>query len=572
MWWQQLMWHVPCIAKRFKNKPYGHADDKARYPGWGMDGQALHCQEHGVPPEKWCITKEDLLLLRHEIQTAIQAGKIIPTERDPFDPEDNRYGPNMYNVVESYIKPLSDNAGGMSWALMRHPEGLPCDIFITHCWAEGAFEFIDKLIASWPKNKKIKHAWCCIFANPQTLDIGHLIRDPRTSPFAVALRKSSQMMVVSTRNVSIYSRIWCAYEAYLATSEERTIFVARRQRGCWLVNSGVLVACICSAKNGVLAADRPWFTWAIIFGCHLIECFYCYQARKAEAVELQSNYSSLLEAEASNPDDKVHILNDIGENIQAVEKSVGLILTAGISTPYLRRAAQRGAEAWGAADPSLPIITCYAWISSVLAGEEKGVDQAVNVTLLVFNIVLMVLTCTLHRRGELGEKAFISAVMTKLCLVTTAIYLLVLLPLNHITDTCWTCLPLKILLLVVGGLAFACSFAGMPRIARIPVVGPQLAGALGPGWSWMFAACFNIHRMPRAAGLRRTACWLAGDLSQSCLRRSCLKSRGAKSPMSDAAEERSASEIEEESELDSDTDSDTASPPDLERRGVTASV
>ena len=28
-------------------------------------------------------------------------------------------------------------AGGMSYALMKHPKGLSCDVFISHAWAEG---------------------------------------------------------------------------------------------------------------------------------------------------------------------------------------------------------------------------------------------------------------------------------------------------------------------------------------------------------------------------------------------------------------------------------------------------
>ena len=35
-------------------------------------------------------------------------------------------------------------AGGMSYALMLHPQGLKADVFITHGWAEGVFEFVDK--------------------------------------------------------------------------------------------------------------------------------------------------------------------------------------------------------------------------------------------------------------------------------------------------------------------------------------------------------------------------------------------------------------------------------------------
>lgn len=46
-------------------------------------------------------------------------------------------GPNLYQVNDHYVKPLTLAAGGMSYALMKHPEGLLCQVFISHAWAEG---------------------------------------------------------------------------------------------------------------------------------------------------------------------------------------------------------------------------------------------------------------------------------------------------------------------------------------------------------------------------------------------------------------------------------------------------
>lgn len=41
-------------------------------------------------------------------------------------------------------------AGKRSWALMRHPEGLKAEVFVSHAWQEGVFEFLQKLRSSWP--------------------------------------------------------------------------------------------------------------------------------------------------------------------------------------------------------------------------------------------------------------------------------------------------------------------------------------------------------------------------------------------------------------------------------------
>jgi len=195
-----------------------------------MDGKILH---DTVPPEKWCITKKDLHFVRQEIWSAVKRMKLKPILEDTedekvdlFDPEDDTIGPNMYNTVRNYIKPLTEEAGSMSWALLRHKDGLKCDLFITHCWAEGAFEFIDKVLTSWPW--RARTAWCCIFANPQNLNIRHMLKTPSTSPFAKALSDASHVMAVPTTKVSIYTRVWCAYEAYRAYKEDKIIFTASR--------------------------------------------------------------------------------------------------------------------------------------------------------------------------------------------------------------------------------------------------------------------------------------------------------------------------------------------------------
>merc|ERR1719502_7467 len=209
-------------------------ENKLAYPGWGLDGAALHGE---IPAHSWCVTPQDFHFLRQQIRTAVRDGVVTQVPIDPttghgdmFDAKDNINGPSMYNVVSSFLKPLSANAGNMSWALMRNPKGLPCDVFITHAWAEGAYELIDKVLASLPWGKT--RAWCCILANPQNLDIAHLISEPRYSPFAKALCHGSHMMVVPTENGSIYKRIWCVYEAHLASTEHKIIYVGRRS--AWL--------------------------------------------------------------------------------------------------------------------------------------------------------------------------------------------------------------------------------------------------------------------------------------------------------------------------------------------------
>lgn len=46
------------------------------------------------------------------------------------------HGPNLYQVNTYFVKPKTLAAGGMSYALWLHPGGLPCEVFISHAWAE----------------------------------------------------------------------------------------------------------------------------------------------------------------------------------------------------------------------------------------------------------------------------------------------------------------------------------------------------------------------------------------------------------------------------------------------------
>ena len=135
-----------------------------------------------VHPARWCITFADLKFFRSEVHKAIQDGQ-------NFQENFSEYGPSIYAVNEHYIKPVTAAAGKMSWALMMNPHGLDCDLFITHAWQEDVFEFTDKVLTSWPW--RARHAWCCMLANPQNLDIGALLQSPSMSPFALACRAPS---------------------------------------------------------------------------------------------------------------------------------------------------------------------------------------------------------------------------------------------------------------------------------------------------------------------------------------------------------------------------------------------
>ena len=164
---------------------------------------ALH---EGVSPDRWCVTRSDLTFLRQELWCAVQCGEIRAVDdSDPFESSDDQYGPNIHTVNRQYIMPVTEEAGKVSWALMRHPDGLDCDLFISHAWQEGVFEFLSKVLHSWPAGSR--HVWCCMLANPQNLDISSFLQSPSRSPFARALQASTSVLVVPNRHCSIYTRL-----------------------------------------------------------------------------------------------------------------------------------------------------------------------------------------------------------------------------------------------------------------------------------------------------------------------------------------------------------------------------
>lgn len=351
------------------------------------DGAALH---RDVPPERWCVTRADLRSLRKLVRQSVENGRIKPTDFDPFDVHDQAIGPSFYTVAEQLIKPITEQAGGMSWALMLHPEGLECDLFVTHGWAEGLYEFVDKVLYSWPRG--VRHAYCCMLSNPQNLDIGALIQTPRESPFAKALHSATHMLVVPNQTGSIYSRIWCAYEAYFAYSHSKFIFTAcapvrhleRSVVGMLMVEAAGMIFGFVQPGSGLvlnIVHVGSMLLWIVRLGlypgtlaavlihligfnmgvclvwmtdvrrlCVLIGCLVFPSAEVGRRQELQAilekeallrGYTgNLRDAQSSLPSDKEAILAELHASglEEEVDHAVEVLIESGMSTPTLRSA------------------------------------------------------------------------------------------------------------------------------------------------------------------------------------------------------------------------------------------
>ena len=116
-------------APRSGTRQLKPGDGELLSPKWQGDGLALH---QSVAQENWCVTLADLRQFRRLVMHAVDQGLIQPTDRDGFEASDVTGGPSVYTVVEQFIRPLTSRAGNMSWALLKNPSGLPCDVFVTH--------------------------------------------------------------------------------------------------------------------------------------------------------------------------------------------------------------------------------------------------------------------------------------------------------------------------------------------------------------------------------------------------------------------------------------------------------
>jgi hypothetical protein len=319
---------------------------------------------------------------------------------------------------------LVGKAGDASWALVRHPAGLLCDLFVTHGWQEGVYEFTDKVLASWPPGAR--NAYCCMLANPQNLDISSLLSSPDASPFAAALRAARVVLVVPNRRGSIYARLWCVYELFLGCHLDKDIVVARaplkpearaslRYFAFWSCAAGValwvtvswldpstdpdldlvplnavavlLCALVRSERwqrgcNGLAGAIAAWllcasldaFWWCLpdrgatpLLAAHAMWASIpvAFEHQRYVAAQLRSE-ADLLAFAGSASDARCSNVTD-EHNIRAaisdwraVDRAVAVLMRAGASSRSLREAADAGVDVDGAGHLNLPSM-CFSW-------------------------------------------------------------------------------------------------------------------------------------------------------------------------------------------------------------------
>jgi len=210
-----------------------------------------------IDASRWCIDRADLDFLETAVRGLWSEGKIPNDPQHPNPDHDNpQIGPSILQVVTHYLIPGERANSGVSWALQRHPYGLKCDVFVTHCWAEGVFEFITQVRQAWPADAH--HLWCCFLANPQDGFVSELLAgNIDHSPFARALSAAKCFLVIPNRRVSIYTRLWCVFEAHTAIrcglEIKLPLLISRLKQVLTILLGTLLLACSCAASYFALS-------------------------------------------------------------------------------------------------------------------------------------------------------------------------------------------------------------------------------------------------------------------------------------------------------------------------------
>jgi len=193
----------------------------------------------------WGVSKAQLKDFVEGVRHAVSSGGIINPSKnkagqfyypqDKFESKD--IGPNMHIVNGQFIKPRTKEADliygipFLSYALMKNSAtaGLACDLFVSHAWDEGCYQFGNFALEKWPAG--LQGAYICFLSNPQHNPslISELCKTPTTSPFYRVLAEkpsAKQMMMLPNSNTPIHNRLWCVYEAFVAEEKAIPTFIA----------------------------------------------------------------------------------------------------------------------------------------------------------------------------------------------------------------------------------------------------------------------------------------------------------------------------------------------------------
>lgn len=226
-----------------------------------------------VEPSKCCISLEDLDYLAEHVRKLCAEGKI------QADQNGLSTGPSIYQVNELYVKPTTQAAGGMSWALMRHPQGLRCDAVAVHSWNQGFFEFIAELRMLWPRDAE--HLFLHFLGCPQIL--GSSETSPQEVDFTSVLGAARYMLIASDVQETINKepKIMCEVDRAMQKASEDPSFDIKVSSGPVTLRMALLAATAAiSPLVGGFLCGVFWvlplgtLSWVLltIGACEIIDC------------------------------------------------------------------------------------------------------------------------------------------------------------------------------------------------------------------------------------------------------------------------------------------------------------
>lgn len=225
----EAKYHAQRLKKQTKERInlFHIAQCRQRADGGTSAAEWLHGSD-GLHPAYWGVSKHQLA----EFVALVREAHTDETIKNPtpehcqargcpyycqkkFD--DPAIGPNMHLVSGQWIVPTTAQPDpvyaipALSYALMHNTDqaGLLCDLFISHAWDEGIFEFGKNCLEAWPD--ECGAAYFCCLSNPQNLMhlIGSMISAPSNSPFFQVLQHGVQfMLMVGNCTTAIHTRLW----------------------------------------------------------------------------------------------------------------------------------------------------------------------------------------------------------------------------------------------------------------------------------------------------------------------------------------------------------------------------
>jgi len=346
---------------------------------------AEHVHTH-LQPQFWGLSRQQLVEFVNLVREDIQKGNIVNLSKqqctDAGHPEwyydqakfDNpQIGPNMHAVNGKCIKPWTMNMDPvrkirkLSYSCMVNSmRGLICDLFISHAWDEGVFEFANSLLQKWPA--QCCGAYICFLSNPQNLLdlIAKQIRKPTDSPFYKVLKNGPHMMmIVPNSNTPIHSRLWCVYEGYCAVTLKIPVNIAGDPRSMITDGESLKIAkqnesrrnrnrlfLLCFFVIGVMFAPPC----AIIFPCVLYYIINKQKEQDAAEHEAKLKAVDVRMAKCSNAGDQ----EAISEAIRGREEDINAMVRGFIPVVSQQR------------EPPSMLMRCLCPPCSVLFHEGPG--------------------------------------------------------------------------------------------------------------------------------------------------------------------------------------------------------